>query len=115
MATTNVNWEKNIEKAMTEVDGNRGGRLANGGVTLPNWIPYVVCVLFGFLLADVLINDRAVHSVNENRDYNTGGKVALLMVAEDIQSYWDTYGSLPDDVPGSLAQVLDISYEKLSD
>lgn len=115
MATGNVNWEKNIAKAMGEVERRGSSRGAGSGISLPDWIPYGLCLVFGFLLADLLVNDRGIHSVNEGREYSTGGKAALLMVAEDVQSYWDSYGSLPDDVPGSLAHVLDVSYEKLAD
>jgi hypothetical protein len=111
MSSTKVDWEKNIAGAMTEVDGRQ--RAAKRGITLPNWIPYLASVVFGLLLGDMFLNDRSVHPVNENRDYALGGRAAMLMVAEDVQSYWDANGSLPAVAPGSLADVLQISYEKL--
>ena len=115
MATGNVNWEQNIAKAMNEIEGDGRGQRGGGGFSLPDWVPYGLCLVFGFLLADLLLNERGVHSINETREYATGGKVALLMVAEDVQSYWESYGSLPKDVPSPLASVMAVTYEKLSD
>lgn len=107
-----ADWETNIANAIKEVD--QSGNQSSSGYLLPVWIPYLACLVFGMLLADLFINNRATHPINEARDYGTGGKVALLMVAEDVQSYWDSYGKLPDEAPSSIAQVLNISYEKLA-
>jgi hypothetical protein len=115
MPNGNVNWEKNIADAMSEIDGNNAKRHAVSGISLPSWLPYIACIALGVLVADLMINERTMHSVNNDRDYATGGSAAILMVAEDVQSYWDAYGDLPEQAPGSLAQVLNVSYEKLGD
>lgn len=110
MPTGKVNWEKNIASAMTEVDARRERR--SQGIVLPTWLPYVACAIFGVLLANLFVNGHGAHPAPSSRDYSVGGQAALLMVAEDVQHYWDTYGSLPDEVPSPLANVLNITYER---
>ena len=112
--TTTDKWEKNITKAMKEVDQGREKKQASSVLVLPDWTAYLACMVFGFLLADLLLRGNDLHPINQDRDFSTGGKAALLIVAEDVQSYWDTHGELPDDPPSPLVSMLDVRYEKLT-
>ena len=113
MDSTNKRWKENIAEAMNETQKNRPSK-ANTTIMLPSWTSYAVCILFGFLLAKTLVTGVQTHHKNLDRDYQTGGSVALLMVAEDVEHYKLTYGKLPDDLPSPIAAVIDVSYEKIS-
>ena len=114
MSSMNERWEKNIAKAMNETGQSTSNSGQGSSFYLPNWFPYGICLVFGFLLAKTLVFGIEAHPVNENREYETGSKVALLMVAEDVESYLNNYGELPDEVPSPIASVMSVSYEKLS-
>ena len=116
MTTTNKKWQANIASAVDEIDASTTAPSSMSvSYQLPNWLPYLLCLTLGFLVAKSWLTDAPPHPINNDRDYATGGKAALLMVAEDIQSYWDTYGALPDKVPGPLAQVVDVTYDRIND
>ncbi len=106
-------WEQNIAKAMSEASQADEHGVLSRSWYIPSWLPYVVFLVFGFLLAKTFATGVDAHPVNEQRDYETGSKVTLLMVAEDIESYLSAYGELPDDVPSPIASVMDIDYQKL--
>lgn len=112
--STSEKWQQNIAKAMNEIDHDEKKNKSPSVFYLPSWLPYVSCIVFGFFVADMMLSNRGEHPTNENRDYLSGGRAALLIVAEDIQSYWDVNGSLPKAAP-TLADVLEVSYEKISD
>ena len=108
-------WSQNINKAMQEIDDGEKEKKQAISIDVPDWLPYVMCIAFGFFVANVWLGGNSPHPVNQQRDYTMGGKAALLIVAEDVQHYWDAYGELPDSAPSPLVSVLDVNYEKLSD
>ena len=114
MASTNKRWEENIAEAMNETQRADQPRSDANAIYLPNWFSYGICILFGFLLAKTLSLGIEAHSTNEERDYQTGSSVALLMVAEDVEHYRTTYGKLPDEFPSPIATVMNVSYEKIT-
>ncbi len=116
MTTPSKKWQSNIASAMNEIDASVSATVSRSpSYQLPNWVPYVLCLTLGFLVAKSFVTSSTPHPINDDRVYATGGKATLLMVAEDIQSYWDTYGSLPDEIPGPLAQVVNVSYDRIND
>lgn len=114
MALANERWEKNIAKAMNETEQSTLRNRQAKSFYFPNWFPYGVCLVFGFLLAKMLAVGIETHQVNDKRNYETGSKIALLMVAEDVESYLNAYGELPEEVPSPIASVMDVSYERLT-
>ncbi len=114
MISTTKRWEENIANAMNEAQGEGRQRGSSVSIYIPNWVSYVICVLFGFMVAKTFFMGVDSHPVTNDRDYQTGSSVALLMVAEDVEHYRITYGELPDTVPSAIASVMDISYEKIT-
>jgi hypothetical protein len=114
MTPTSDKWEKNIAKAMSQADHSSESKDVSSGITLPNWFPLAVCAVFGFMLAKLVTFGNEVHPANEGRDYAMGTRVALLMVAEDVESYFETYGELPDYSPSPIASVMNVTYERYS-
>ena len=115
MALTEADWQKNINQAMQELDGNSKHGFSARSFTMPNWLPYVACILLGIVVARHWFSTSDAQSINADRNFTMGGKVALLMVAEDIESFRERRGYLPDAPPGSIAKVLEIAYKKLDD
>lgn len=107
-------WNQNIDRAMHEINGS-GRTIRSGGVTLPNWVPAMAFVLLGILIARLLFTDTMPHPVAPDRDYGTGGRVALLMIAEDLERYRQMSGALPSEIPSPIAKVMDVDYEKHGD
>ncbi len=114
MISTNKRWEENIANAMNEAQEGTQRKAGTASIYIPDWLSYVICIAFGFMLAKTFFTGVETHSVNNSRDYQTGSSVALLMVAEDIEHYRTTYGELPDTAPSPIASVMNISYEKIS-
>lgn len=115
MTSTSDEWEKNIAKAVNQTDRSAAVHPVRSGLTLPNWFPLAISLVFGFMLAELFVSGDAPHSVNDSREYETGSRVALLMVAEDVESYVEAYGELPEDSFSPIASVMNVTYEKLSD
>lgn len=114
MVSTNKRWEENIAQAMNETQQAQSGKGARTTIMVPEWFSYAICMLFGFLLAKTLVTGVEVHPENSNRDYQTGGSVALLIAAEDVEHYRLRNGKLPDELPSPIGAVIDITYEKIT-
>ncbi|WP_210394744.1 hypothetical protein [Motiliproteus sediminis] len=111
-----ASWNDNIDRAMQQIDrpavANNSRRLS---ITLPNWANYAVFLILGMQVSHFLVAGETTHPVADDHDYYTGARVAMLMVAEDIERQRDLTGQLPDTIPGGLGLALNVSYEKRDD
>jgi hypothetical protein len=116
-----THWDHGIDKAMKEIDGTDYRNVKTVSVkvsephNLPNGLLYGV---IGLLLAFIIfrwVGHESPHQLAENRDFETGSRVALLMIAEDIERHRNLEGRLPRELVSPLGQVLDVEYSKLDE
>lgn len=113
-------WSSGVNQAMREIEGRYTPPRASVSImsanrSLPNWFMYTV---IGILILIALIEiNRAdgSHALSPDRDFHTGSRVALLMIAEDIERIRNLEGSVPDQLDTALGYVLDVEYRKLDD
>jgi len=115
MRNKKVDWEQSIANAIDEIDSPKGKAGSQFIISVPRWAPYFLCLVLGFLIADLWLSNRTDYSQTSTRHTVSGGKVAVLMVAEDIQSFWNENGELPVRAPGHLAGDFNIEYIKLDE
>jgi len=113
MANNKVDWEQSIANAIDEIDNPKGRDASKFIINIPSWAPYFLCLVLGFLIADLWLNNHSGYSQDSSRHTVKGGKVAVLMVAEDIQTFLNENGELPNKAPGHLADDFNIKYIKL--
>lgn len=111
MATNNDRWEQKISAAVEEIESRERYSASGGGFSLPSWTPYVASLILGFQIARFAVSDGLTHEPPSARDYTDGGRVALLMVAEDIEAHRNRTGKLPATPNNPLAQALGMEYE----
>ena len=116
-----THWDHGIDKAMKELGGTDYSSVKTVSMrvsephNLPNGLLYVV---IGLLLAFIVfrwIGHESPHQLAEDRDFETGSRVALLMIAEDIERHRNLEGRLPGELVSPLGRVLDVEYSKLDD
>ena len=118
---SNHNWNVGIEQAMQEIEGRRGTTVVtsvsvmNRNHSLPNWFQYSLVGLLLLIAVIEFARYRSPHALAQDRDFETGARVGLLMVAEDIERIRSTEGRVPDRLESALGKVLGVQYRKLDD
>ncbi|TYC53210.1 hypothetical protein FMN52_19015 [Marinobacter sp. BW6] len=108
-------WESKIERAVNEIEGRGASKRNSRSIELPPWFPYICFLVLGVFIANIYLSGSSYHEDSAPQEFQTGGKVALLMMAEDIEHFRKMNGRLPDAIPGALQNLMDVSYQKLSD
>jgi hypothetical protein len=111
MALSSDRWKDSIDEAVEELDTGRQTSKKTHSFSLPSWIAYPTLLVLGFFIINGLLADKPAHPVNAERSYYSGGKVALLIAAEDIEHYRNQNGDLPDSLPEAIPRTLNIDYE----
>ena len=116
-----THWDHGIDRAMKEIDGTDYSNVKTVSIkvsephNLPNGLLYgVIAVLLAFIVYK-WVSHESPHQLTQDRDFETGSRVALLMIAEDIERHRNLEGSLPRELVSPLGQVLDVEYSKLDD
>jgi hypothetical protein len=105
-------WASNIDAAMNEIErpksANRGVNLS---FDLPGWLPWALIAVLLLALGRQVPLYNSPHSAE--RDYQLGGRTALLMIAEDIEWYRLQNGSLPEEQPSAIGAALGVHYQRV--
>lgn len=117
----NQGWNLGIEQAMQEIEGRRGTTMVtsvsvmNRSHSLPAWFQYSLVGLLILLAIIEFARYRSPHALAQDRDFETGARVGLLMVAEDIERIRTMEGRVPERMESALGKVLGVQYKKLDD
>ena len=108
-------WGQDIDRAMQQIEKPtvEHGNIYSRSYYLPNWVPNVAIALLVVVIFSQSSSYNTPHPMSDDRDFETGPRVAMLMLAEDVERYRDTEGKLPDELPGALGDILDVHYEKV--
>ena len=108
-------WGQDIDRAMQQIENPtvEQGVIYSRSYYLPYWFPYVTIAVLVVVIFSQSSSYNAPHPMSDDRDFETGPRVAMLMLAEDVERYRDTEGKLPDELPGALGDILDVHYEKV--
>ena len=113
---SNHSWNVGIEQAMQEIEGRRGTTMVtsvsvmNRNHSLPTWFQYSLVGLLVLIAVIEFARYRSPHALAQDRDFETGARVGLLMVAEDIERIRVMEGSVPDRMESALGKVLGVQY-----
>ncbi len=114
-------WSAGIEQAMQEIEGRRTPTVVtsvsvmNKNHSLPSWFQYALIGLLVVIAIIEVTRDRSPHALSQDRDFATGSRVGLLMVAEDIERIKAEEGKVPDRMESALGQVLGVQYQRIDD
>lgn len=108
-------WGEDIDRAMKQIEKPVSTTKATftNSYSIPPSLLYVAIVILLVLLVHRTPSYEEPHPVPQNRDMETGPRVAMLMVAEEIEQYRLENGKLPKEIPSALGNMLDIEYKKM--
>lgn len=114
-ARTSNSWGEDIDRAMKQIEKPISTTKAtfSNSYSIPPSLLYVAIVILLVLLVHRAPSYDAPHPVAQNRDMGTGPRVAMLIVAEEIEQYRIDNGQLPKELPSALGNLLDIEYKKI--
>lgn len=100
-----------IKEAMVEISDKQFS--VNSSFQLPAISPYLVGLLLiiSFFYNQPKFNDT--HANPTNNSFESGQRVGLLTIAENIDAYQRKNGELPKKMPSALSNVLRVDYKKL--
>ena len=100
--------EAAIESTVKKISSSRS-------IELPTGIPYLVGALLVISLIYNLphFSGETIQPTTEALD--SGKRVGLLTIAENINAYKREHGSLPETTPSALGSVLNINYTVLGE
>ena len=109
-------WGEDIDRAMKQIEKpiSKTKSAVSKSYSIPPWVFYVSIVIFFILIVHRAPSYADPHPVAQNRDLETGPRVAMLIVAEEIERYRLEKGNLPEELPSVLGIALDIEYERIS-
>jgi hypothetical protein len=100
-----------INEAMTEISEKQFS--FDRSFLIPAWLPYLVVVVLILSLIYKVPHFTDTHLNPPSHAFESGQRIGLLNVAENINAYYREHGKLPKKMPSSLSSVLKIEYEKL--
>ena len=114
-ARSSNSWGEDIDRAMKQIEKPVSTTKATftNSYSIPPSLLYVAIVVLVVLLVHRAPSYETPHPIAENRDMGAGPRVAMLMVAQDIEQYRSENGQLPKEIPSALGNVLDIKYKRI--
>jgi len=110
-SSENNDFEGLINEAMTEISEKQFS--FDRSFYIPTWLPYMVAVILVISLVYNVPHISDTHLNPSSHAFESGQRIGLLNVAENINAYHREHGKLPKKMPSALSSVLKIEYEKL--
>ena len=110
-----INQQNEIEELIKEatIESTVQKTSRDNSYRLPSWLSYVV----GVLLIVSLTYNLPHFSGNTTRPttdaLDSGKRIGLLTIAENINAYQREHGSLPEKTPSALTALLNVNYKIL--
>ena len=113
---SSTSWGEDIDRAMRQIEipmaKTKSTLTRSHGV--PIWVLYVSIFILVIVVVFRAPSYDTPHPIAEERASEMGPRVALLMLAEELERYRLQHGKLPKALPGALGSVLDVEYKKLN-
>jgi len=100
-----------INEAMTEISEKQLS--FDRSFLIPTWLPYMVVIILVISLIKNVPHFTDTHLNPSNHAFESGQRIGLLNVAENINAYQREHGKLPKKMPSALSSVLKIEYERI--
>ncbi len=112
--SSSSSWGEDIEQAMKQIEKptSKTKSVVSKNHTTPPWVLFVSIAILLVLIVLRAPSYVTPHPVGKNRDMESGSRVAMLIVAEEIEQYGLENGKLPKDLPSDLGRSLGIEYAK---
>lgn len=110
-SSENNTFDGLINEAMTEISEKQFS--FDRSFFIPNWLPYMVVVILVISLIYNVPHISDTHLNPPSHAFESGQRIGLLNIAENINAYYREHGKLPKKMPSALSSVLKIEYEKL--
>ena len=110
------NWGEDIDRAMRQIEipAAKTKSALKRSHLVPIWALYLSIFLLVIIVLFRAPSYDAPHPIAEERKSEMGPRVALLMLAEELERYRLQHGQLPKVLPGALGNVLEVEYKKLN-